>query len=196
MHVPRGGIAGPAGVTVLLAMLAGCLYGGNPADLLAPSPQATADRQMQTRRYDAIDDAMLLSASVHVLQDLGFTIKVSDTQLGFIEGSKEQEAKAPGQKTGLLFLEMLVIAMAASQGGGSAPQLPQGPPPEEQTVNVMLVITPAGPGYPHSRLVRVTFSRWVRQPLHMAAGTLREPGLYAAFFQLLSKSIFLEAHQL
>ena len=177
MHVPRGGIAGPAGVTVLLAML------------------ATADRQMQTRRYDGVDDATLLSASIHVLQDLGFTIKASDTQLGFIEGSKEQEAKAPGQKAGLLFLEMLVIALA-SQGGSSAPQFPQGPPPEEQTVNVMLVITPAGPGFPHSRLVRVTFSRWVRQPLQMVAGTLREPELYEAFFQLLSKSIFLEAHQL
>jgi len=179
---------------VLVAMLDGCIYGGNPVDMLAPTPQDAADRQMQTRRYDGVDDATLLSASVHVLQDLGFTIKVSDTQLGFIEGSKEQEAKAPGQKAGLLFIQMLLVALASSQG--SSAQLPSEPPPEEQTVNVMLVIAPAGPHYPHSRLVRVTFSRWVRQPLQMVAGTLREPELYGAFFQLLSKSIFLEAHQL
>jgi hypothetical protein len=196
MGPPRGGKVVRAGTTALLAMLAACgMYGGNPADVLTPSPQATADRQMQTRRYDGVDDATLLSASVHVLQDLGFTIKVSDTQLGLIEGTKEQEAKASGQKAGLLFIEMLLIALASSQGS-SAPQFPQEAPPEEQTVNVMLVIAPAGPDFPRSRLVRVTFSRWVRQPLQMVAGTLREPGLYESFFQLRSKSIFLEGHQL
>ena len=40
MRAPRGGIAGRAGVMALLGIVAGCMYGGNPADLLAPTPQA------------------------------------------------------------------------------------------------------------------------------------------------------------
>jgi hypothetical protein len=36
----------------------------------------------------------------------------------------------------------------------------------------------------------------VRQPLKWTAGELREPALYQSFFELLAKSVFLEAHKL
>ncbi len=185
-----------ASLVTASALLGGCVSTTEPVQMVAAAPQAATDRQAQTRRYDGIEEAKLFAASVGVLQDLGFTIKLSDAQLGLIVGTKEQEAKAPEQKAAYTLLLML-LAIAAAQSGGAGVSIASAPPPsEEQTVGVMLVFSPAGPANARDRQVRVTFHRFVRHPFQWVAGSLRDAELYEAFFDLLSKAVFLEAHKL
>lgn len=171
------------------AMVAGVIAcASTPKEVLQPRPEVAADRQLQTRRFDRISEEKLLSASVGVLQDLGFTIKVSNAEIGLAAGVKDRDAKAPEQKAGLIVL-MILLAAAT----GHAPLA--GEMKEEQTVRVLVTTRPvAGDGGDHE--VRVTFHRFLRQPLVWEADSLRDPRLYEAFFELLSKSIFLEAHKL
>ena len=87
---------------------------------------------------------------------------------------------------------VIIAALAASQGGNVGMQQVR----EDQTISVLLTLRPAAEGDPRSHVVLVTFHRYLRQPLTRQAGALRDPELYAAFFEMLSKAIFLEAHKL
>lgn len=159
-----------------------------PPDYLSLAPQAPADRELQGRRYDGIGEKELLDAAVGVLHDLGFAVETSGAALGFVQGTKEREAKAPDQKLVLVIL----AALAASQGSNIPAQSVR----EDQTISVLLTIRPARERDARSHLVLVTFHRHLRQPLRREASALRDPQLYASFFELLSKAIFLEAHKL
>jgi len=176
-----------AAAMALAAGVPGCV--GTAGEVVEPRPQLTAERQLQTRRFDGISEEKLLAASLGVLQDLGFTIKVSDAELGFASGIKDREAKAPDQKAVVV---LLLILLAATTG--QAP--PAGQIKEEQTVRVLVTTRPVAGGVSPSHEVRVTFHRFLRQPLAFEADSLRDPKLYEAFFELLSKAIFLEAHTL
>jgi hypothetical protein len=156
---------------------------------IRPRDDAAALREMQTRRFEGIDEDRLLGAGVAVLQDLGFTIRLSNARLGFAKGVKDRPAKAPDQVAAVVLLMLL----ASAGGGGSAASLP--PLPQEQTVTALLVTRPlADDAREHA--LRISFHRNLRQPLLLEAGVLREPQLYERFFELLSKAIFLEAHRL
>ena len=130
-----------------------------------------------------------------MLQDLGFTVQTAHTGLGFVRGSMQREAKAPEQ----ILILLIVAAMAGSSGAQPAP-MPVNPEtgklPQAQQISVMLSVRPAAAGDARNHVVLVTFHRFVRQPLWMEAGALREPQLYQSFFGLLSKTLFLEAHKL
>lgn len=157
-------------------------------EMLAYGPDARADRGLQARRFDGIGEKELLDSAVGVLQDLGFAIETAGSALGFVQGTKVSEAKAPGQKLVVLILAVL----AASQGGsGATPALR-----EDQTISVLLSIRPAQGDGARSHLVFVTFHSHLRQPLQNSAGPLRDPVLYQSFFELLSRAIFLEGHKL
>lgn len=173
---------------VAVTDLAGCVPTMTP-EAFAPGPDAQADREHQTRRFDGISEAELVRASNGVLQDLGFTVKASRASLGFVTAVKDREAKAPDQKAALMILMILVAAM-----GGRPPTA--GEVHEDQTITALISIRPAPGQGDRSHLVRVTFHRFTRQPLTWDAGILREAELYDAFFELLSKAIFLEAHKL
>ncbi|HSA88336.1 MAG TPA: hypothetical protein VLF42_00380 [Burkholderiales bacterium] len=172
---------------IISLALAGCVE--MPPDYMAAGPRDAADRELQGRRFDGIGEKELLNASVAVLQDLGFTVDISSVDLGFVQGAKEREAKAPDQTLVLL----IIAALAASQGSGgvSKEQLRQ-----DQTISVLLTVRPVRAGDPRSHIVLVTFHRHLRQPLQRSAGLLRDPVLYQSFFGLLSKALFLEAHKL
>ncbi|HJS36944.1 MAG TPA: hypothetical protein VJ789_02300 [Burkholderiales bacterium] len=149
---------------------------------------AAALRELQTRRFEGIEEDRLLAAAVAVLQDLGFTIRLSNARLGFAKGVKDREAKAPDQVAAVVLLMLL-----ASAGGGAAPSMP--PMQQEQTITALLVTRPLADGA-RGQALRVSFHRYLRQPLLLESGVLREPQLYERFFELLSKAIFLEAHRL
>lgn len=168
--------------------LAGCVE--MPPDYMAAKPSDAAQRELQGRRFDGIGEKRLLDATVGVLQDLGFTVDVTSVELGFVQGAKEREAKAPDQ---VLVLTILAV-LAASQGSGagvSKEQLRQ-----DQTISVLLTVRPVRAGDARSHIVLVTFHRHLRQPFVRTAGPLRDPVLYQSFFELLSKALFLEAHKL
>lgn len=175
-----------AALAIAASALAACAE--LPPDYLSLGPEAPADRELQGRRFDGIGERELLLAAVGALQDLGFAVETAGAALGFVQGTKEREAKAPDQT----LVVLIIAALAASKGQ----QVPIGNMREDQTISVLLSVRPAREGDPRSHLVLVTFHRHVRQPLRHEAGMLRDPVLYQSFFELLSKAIFLEAHKL
>ena len=186
----RGRACAPAWRAAAAALAAGVVAcaTGTGRDEVQPRPQLTAERQLQTRRFEGGSEEKLLAAGVSVLQDLGFTIKVSNAELGLATGVKDRDAKAPDQRAGMIVL-MILLAAAAKQAPPSADIR------EEQTVRVLLTTRPA-PGASGSIEVRVTFHRYLRQPFVVEADSLRDAKLYEGFFELLSKAVFLEAHRL
>lgn len=173
---------------LLVAALAFAGCAEMPPDYIAVKPGDAAQRELQGRRFDGIGEKELLDAAVGVLQDLGFTVDITSAELGFVQGAKEREAKAPDQTLVIL----IVAALAASQGS----TLPAGQMRQDQTISVLLTVRPARESDARSHIVLVTFHNHVRQPLMRTAGPLRDPVLYQSFFELLSKALFLQAHKL
>ena len=159
---------------------------GTGKEEVQPRPELSAERQLQTRRFEGVNEENLLAACTSVLQDLGFTVKVSNVELGMATGIKDREAKAPDQRAAMIVLMILLAA-------GGQP-LPASELKEEQTVRVLVTTRPV-PGSSDIHEVRVTFHRFLRQPFVLEADSLRDPKLYEGFFELLSKAIFLEAHK-
>jgi hypothetical protein len=160
--------------------LAGCVH--PPKDLMRPSESALQLRQQQSRRYETTDEIALLSASVALLQDMGFSIDQTDKDLGILCASKTRDAVNAAQAT--------MAILVALTGGGSTPI------DAEQKMRVGIVVRPIGDGL--NSAIRATFQRVVldtrgrvtRQEL------LSTDDIYTEFFDRLSKAIFLEAHDL
>jgi len=187
----RGGACAPtllAAAVTLAVGVAACAPGTGKVEM-QPRPELSAERQLQTRRFEGISEEKLLATSVGVLQDLGFTMTVSNLQLGLATGVKDREAKAPEQRAAMIAL-LVLLAFAGAQPPAS-PEMMK----EEQRIRVLLTTRPV-PGAGEVCDVRVTFHRFMRQPFVSDAGSLRDPKLYEGFFELLSKAIFLEAHKL
>jgi|SRR5687767_3596374 len=174
------------GAVAPLALLAACVA-GVPEGALRLSPEAAADREAQTRRYEGITERELLAAGTGVLQDLAFAIDESETRLGIVVGSKERSAIEEQELTAAYLLTVLSIL-------AQAPTLPTYA--NRQVLRVALV-TRAAPGREvggDATLVRVTFQRRVfdnhGRLLRLEAVT--RPELYQQFFDRLSQGVFLE----
>ena len=186
----RGRACAPALLAAAVALAAGVVActTGTGREEVEPRPQLSAERQLQTRRFEGGSEEKLLAAGVGVLQDLGFTIKVSIAELGMATGVMDRAAKAPDQRAGMIVL-MILLAAATKQAPPSTDVR------EEQTVRVLLTTRPV-PNARGSIEVRVTFHRYLRQPFVVEADSLRDQKLYEGFFELLSKAVFLDAHRL
>ena len=68
----------------------GCANNTIPPAALQLQKDTLADRQLQTRRFETEDEKALLIAGSGVLQDLGFNLDESETQLGVLVGSKKR----------------------------------------------------------------------------------------------------------
>jgi hypothetical protein len=73
-------------MSLIALLLCACQSTPAPAVLELP-PESLADRQMQTRRFEGVAEADLLSACAAVLQDLGFNLDESEAELGLIVAS-------------------------------------------------------------------------------------------------------------
>lgn len=176
-------------VAVLTAMMLGAsalAIGGCqalPAEALTLSPESLQNRQLQTRRFETSDEKTLLSASAALLQDLGYTLEESESPLGVIVASKDRDAVNPGQ---------VIFALAiAVMGGGATPI------DTNQKIRVSLVTRPIGEDGKQTA-VRVTFQRvvWNNHGQVTTQALVNEPEIYQEFFVKLSKSVFLEAHEI
>mgnify|MGYP006081244987 CR=1 FL=1 len=168
--------------TLFIVCLSGCVT-GPPPEAFRMSATALEDRQMQSRRFDTLDETGILAASVGVLQDLGYALDISNADLGVLTASKELDATNTGQVAAMILL--------AALGGGSTPI------DDNQKVRVCLVINESLEDKASS-VVRITMNRfiWNTQGQITKAETLKDPELYQAFFAKLSKATFLEAHQI
>ncbi|MDO8302402.1 MAG: hypothetical protein Q7T18_04080 [Sedimentisphaerales bacterium] len=160
--------------------ISGC---GVPQDALRMSPTTLQDRQLQTRMFYTNDEANILSASAAALQDMGFSLDESETELGVIVASKDRSATDAGQVVGAIFI-------AAMTGVAS-------PIDSKQKIRVSLVTYPSGEKN-DKITVRVTFQRivWDTQGQVTKLQRVDDPKLYEGFFEKLSKSVFLEAQNI
>lgn len=154
-----------------------------PKDALSLSPESLAQRQMQTRKYETKDEAKILAACAGLLQDLGFNLDESETELGIITSSKMRSAVNAGQQVGMVFVALL--------GGGVMPT------DKEQKMRVSVITRPIGE-HGEYIAVRATFQRivWNTQGQATVSESLIDPKIYQEFFDKLSKSIFLEAQEI
>jgi hypothetical protein len=178
------------GVSVALILaLAGC----QPAMLeqqtaaLTLSPQSLSQRQTQLRRFDTRDEGSILAAAAGVMQDLGFTIEETTAQAGLIIGSKDRDAVEAGQVAGQMFFAVLIAAL----GGRADPVWDN-----IQKIRISVATRPTADR--SSTVARVTFQRvvWNTKNQISKLETIDDSVIYQQFFERLSKSVFLEAHQI
>lgn len=170
-----------------------------PPDSFVATPDLQQKRQIETRRYDSINEIDLIAASANVLQDLGFNLENSETKLGVITASKQRDATHGGEIAATTFASVLLITPAAPLAAAYLIGSPAHS--KDQTIRVALVVRPVidskGNPMTDNHFVRVTFQRIVRRTDNSTkAETLGDPQLYQDFFERLSKSVFLEAQKI
>jgi hypothetical protein len=168
-----------------------------PESAMALSPDSLKLRQLQTRRVEGIDEKALLAASVGVLQDLGFNIDESETQLGVIVASKKRSAIDTGDIAASA-LESLIIGMVAAALSDDHESDVDIDIDVTQKIRISIVTRPAldssGQPRPDAQVIRVTIQRlvWDDEGNLSHAESIEDPKVYQKFFDRLSKSIFLE----
>lgn len=169
-------------VVLLAFFLAGCQT-TIPKEALELSPQSLQMRQLQTRYFDTNSEQTILVSSAGLLQDLGFNIDESETELGYILGTKERDATSAAQITGAVIVALL--------GGGAMPI------DKTQKMRACVVTHPYGENK-EQMAVRVTFQRivWNTQGQVTTRECIEDPEVYQEFFSKLSKAVFLEANQI
>jgi hypothetical protein len=170
--------------------LGGCVV--TASDALRLEEGNGALRELQTRRFDTTDESMMLQASAALLQDLGFSLDDSESEVGLIVASKERTAVNPAEVAGATGLTIVLTAAAMMVGVvGVDTSVPWN---KRQYMRVCLVSRPVASDI----LVRVTFQRivWNNEGAISERTPLQEPEHYTEFFDRLSKAVFLEAHGL
>lgn len=154
-----------------------------PKEALELSPQSLEMRQLQTRYFDTSDEQTILVSSAGLLQDLGFNIDESETELGFILGSKDRDATDAGQIAG-------AVVMAALFGVYMSTD-------DHQKMRACVITHPTGEN-DERVAARVTFQRivWNTQGMISAKEGILDPEIYQEFFSKLSKAVFLEANEI
>jgi hypothetical protein len=169
---------------MLCGITAVCSVGGCaskiPKNALAMRPQSLEWRQRSTRRFSTTDEKQILSASAGLLQDMGFIIENSESDLGLIVASMDRTAIEGGQVTGKVFVFLLLRVDM--------------PIDRNQKIRASIVTHPSG----NEIAVRVTFQRivWNDRNQICKLEPLDDPKLYQEFFDKLSHAVFLEAHQI
>jgi len=151
-----------------------------PKDALKLTHESLEHRQMQSKKYETVDEGKILVACAGLLQDMGFNIDESETELGIIVGSKMRSAVDAGQQVAAVMLAMLGSYM---------------PTDKEQLMRASIVTHPIGETHVG---VRVTFQRVVyntQGQISRREGIV-DPEVYREFFNKLSKSVFLEANEI
>jgi len=173
-------------VAALCFTLVGCAA-KYPPDFLKLSPDNLKHRQLQIRQYDTRDEKEIIAACAGVLQDLGFTLDDSETELGLVVGSKDRDATDAGQ----VALATLSLLFGGSSGASAFETIDK-----VQKIRASVVTKPSLSG--DAIVVRVTFQRivWNARGDITRLEALTDEKLYQGFFERLSKSIFLEAQKI
>lgn len=160
----------------LLILVQGCATEPGPAQLMRPGPQAAANREVQTRRFNDVSEAELLAACVSVLQDQGFRVTTSEARLGVIAGTKPRAVED-------MLAELGRQAPLAIATFGLHPDLALGP---ADSFNVVLATRSIG-GEARAHEVRATFYRaW---PGKQYGAVITSPTLYQQFFGMLGTTL-------
>lgn len=171
-----------AALCVALLAVTGCET-RIPKEALQLTPDSLQRRQVQTRVFETDDEAELLSASAGLLQDLGFTLDESETELGVLVASKQRDATEAGQVAGAIMIAVLFGTYVATD--------------DVQKIRAAL-ITRDLKGERRGTAVRLTLQRivWNTDGQISRTEPLDDPEMYQEFFSKLSKAVFLDAQEL
>jgi len=173
------------------AVLCFCLTGcaSMPNNLLLLPADYLSAREQQMRKYATTDDKKVIQASASALQDLGFTIDKSETDLGMLVSSKNRTAVSPGQVTAALTADVACILF------GCYSNL-YGTTDKSQKIEASVMVNPSLAK--DSTVVRVKFQTvvWNVSGQVSRFETIKDPKLYQDFFERVSKSIFLEEQKI
>lgn len=139
------------------------------------------DRQVETRFFDTQNEDDILVATSQVLQDLGFILAESNTSLGLLTANKDREGDSTGAQVGAVLLGVLT--------GRYIPTM------INQKIFVTLIVNKntSRNGYN----VRVIFTQ-IAEYSNGGYGVqkVEDKDIYTEFFNKLSQSLFLTAHNL
>ena len=169
-------------LALLFGVIISSCSSGIPPEALEFTPQTLTQREAASRYYATLAEGETLSASVQVLQDLGFTIDRTAADAGLVTASKQRDATEGGQV-------VAAIAMAVLFGVYM-------PVDDNQVIRASIVTRPVedkGRMY-----VRVAFQRIVTdtQGKRSKIERLDDPELYSSFFRQLEQAMFLEAEKI
>ena len=148
-------------------------------DALTLRQQSLEWRERTTRRFATTDEGRILAAVAGVVQDLGFTLENSESDLGLVVASEDRSAVRASQVAGKVFVMLLFRRNMAID--------------KNQHVRASIVTRPVR----GEVAVRATFQRIVYDDHGMIARleAVEDPRVYQQFFDQLSQAVFLEAQQ-
>lgn len=161
-----------------------------PDDAFRLTESALEMRELQTREYEGVTELDLLSASAAVLQDLGYGIDEIERELGVLSASKRADARDSAEIAGKIALDvadcLLTFFLGCEDDAYRSSK-------DVQDIKLTLVVLPVTDDDDAHR-VRVTIQRvvWARSGDLYAQETINDAAVYQAFFDKLSKSVFLE----
>ena len=184
-------------VLVLMLLVNGCNTMATPESFFELSSTYNKEKALQIRFFETSNYHELVSASAAVLQDLGFQVEESEPDVGLLRAVKERSAREWGQEIGRGLIAMIgmvgmkVILM---------------PVDLQQQIVATLTVFPVE-NNPNRYGARIIFDRKIWKgggssgsasipPGEQRLEIIDEPLIYQEFFSKLSKSVFLEAHQI
>lgn len=182
---------------VFMLLVSGCNPMATPESFFELSPTYNKEKALQTRFFETSNYHELVSASAAVLQDLGFQVEESEPDVGLLRAVKERSAREWGQEIGRVFIAMIGIV------GQEVILLPVD---LQQQIVATLTVFPVN-NNPNRFGARIIFDRKIWKgggsdgsaeipPGEQRLEIIDEPLIYQEFFSKLSKSVFLEAHQI
>ncbi len=161
-----------------------------PRDVFRISETALATREMQTRQYPSINDAAILSASIAVLQDMGYAITEVEKPLGVLSASKRADATNKLEAFGKLALDGVkcVFTLMLACDGDNYSEID-----DVQDIRLTLITRPQRENGDDVS-VRITIQRviWDKGGRMSEQETITDTRVYESFFAKLSKAVFLE----
>ncbi len=140
-----------------------------------------ARRQIETMRFEIDNEETILAASAGVLQDLGFTLDETETKLGLITAYKNREASTTGARAAIILLSALNDTQPVYD--------------TEQKIYTTLVSTKSKESRGYN--VRISFARTIWNNMHESRSErITDTKTYREFFDKLSQSLFLTAHEI
>ena len=168
---------------LLLINLCGCYQ-----DFYILDKDYLQKRELQTKRFDTLNQEKLFLASVQVLQDQGFTILESNTNLGIVTAKQTEEFG---------FFSQLADRVLGDVVHGALNALFRDDDDPAYDVSMETFVTVFIKADKSSSLVRVSFTRFVTDSEdHTRAETIENKATYKDFFNKLEKYVFLIGHDI
>lgn len=161
-----------------------------PRDAFRLSESALQTSELQTREYSSVSDDAILSASMAVLQDMGYAIDEIEKELGVLSASKRADASNDLVVFGSIAADAVkcIVTIGLGCTGNN-----YGETDDIQDIRLTLVTRPTLENRTDVS-VRVTMQRiiWDKRGRLSEQQTIADPDVYVAFFDKLSTAVFLE----